>query len=382
MKILQISEDLPPVILGGSGRIAWETSLALVRQGHEVHLLTSAPKGSFPAMQNGIHIHTTPRRSMRFAHYRSVFSKTVAKETLNVIDALQPDLIHAHGLAWQTGYKWIQGAVERGIPVFCHGVMHIAYGKVLGTEKRLWLRDLKRARWEINPLRNILIRKALNQTKKIICVSNALKGYLAQYGYTHTVTLHNGIDLHFWKEQMRMKDARTALGLPADKTIFLLAGRIGHDKGSTLMNHVLPENAHLVIAGSADLSELSHIKNRITFLKDLSQEDMRTLYSAVDVTLVPSIYLDPFPTMCLESMACGKPVIATTHGGSKEAVLDTKTGWVIDPLDEQAFRKRMQWCMDHREELPAIGKQARAHMEKHFSLDTYCEELLKIYKNR
>lgn len=382
MKILQISEDLPPVILGGSGRIAWETSLALVQRGHEVHLLTSAPKGSFSAMQDGIHIHTTPRRSLRFAHFRSVFSQKVASETLAVIDAVQPDLIHAHGLAWQTGYRWIKGAVQRGIPVVytCHGVMHIAYGKVTGSEKHLWLRDLKRTRWETNPFRNMLIRRALNQTKKIICVSDTLKKYIARFGYTNTVTLHNGIDLSFWKVTTSQADARKQLGLPADRPLFLLAGRLGHDKGGDVIAKSLPPDAELILAGDIPKGGFDNIKDRVHSFRNQSPEKMRLLYCACDAAVVPSIYLDPFPTVCLESMAMSRPVIATTFGGAKEAVIDGVTGWVINPEDTDAFRKKLEWCTEHRSELSAFGKAGRKRMEEVFSLDIYIGKLLAIYR--
>ena len=106
---------------------------------------------------------------------------------------------------------------------------------------------------------------------------------------------------------------------------------------------------------------------------------MQTLYAACDATLVPSVYLDPFPTVCLESMACARPVIATIHGGAKEAVNDGVTGWLVDPLHEEAFTDRLRWCITHRSELPEFGEAARKHIEEHFSMEKYVDAVLEIY---
>ncbi len=383
MRILQLTDDLPPAVLGGSGRIAWETSLGLSRLGHEVHILTAGASGSFPDTKDGIRIHTIPVIPRRWAHYRSVFSVRREREVMEVIENIQPDLIHAHGLAWQLGYRWIKPATEHGIPVIytAHGVMTVAYGKVLDGVPHEISQDLRRMRWEYNPFRNVLIRKALNHCKKIICVSDALKNFLAETGLRNLTTIRNGIDLNFWKEQVSREDARKQLDIPKAKTVFLFAGRIGHDKGSTALDSALPENALLIVAGDTRAGAFGRIKNRVLCYENQSAEQMRLLYAACDVAVVPSIYLDPFPTVCLEAMACSRPVIATCFGGSKEAVLDSITGWIVDPNNQIQLREKLQWCIDHREECEVVGKNARKHMEESFSIERYLQKVMKIYES-
>ena len=106
---------------------------------------------------------------------------------------------------------------------------------------------------------------------------------------------------------------------------------------------------------------------------------MRRLYAAADCTVVPSLYLDPFPTVCLESMAMNRPVLATTHGGAKEAMIHNKTGWIVDPVDAEAFRKQVAWIAAHRKDLADYGAFARKHVEQEFSLKIYVDHLEKIY---
>ncbi len=384
MIILQLTDDLPPAVLGGSGRIAFETSLGLSRLGHDVHILTAGACGNFPDIKDGVHIHTIPPVPRRWAHYRSVFSAQRKREVMSVIEKVKPDLIHAHGLAWQLGYLWIKSASESGIPVIytAHGVMTAAYGKILEDMPHHWLQDLRRMRWEYNPFRNFLIKRALSHCKKIICVSDALKNFLATTGLQNLTTIRNGIDLNFWKEQISKEEAHTQLGIPNTKTVFLFAGRIGHDKGSTALDAALPEDALLIVAGDTRAGAFGRIKNQVRCYENQSAEQMRILYAACDAAVVPSIYLDPFPTVCLEAMACSRPVIATCFGGSKEAVVDAETGWIVNPNDCEKLRETLQWCMAHREECEAVGKNARMHMEKNFSIERYVREVMGVYEEK
>ncbi len=383
MKILQLSDGIPPQILGGSERIALETSKALSRRGHQVWLLTAADEGVFPSLLDGVNIETVKMLPTRFAHYRSVFSFKRRREILEIIDRIKPDIIHAHGLTWQLGYRWIKPARERNISVIytAHGVMNVSYGKVTGDEPWLAWQDLKKMKWQMNPFRNVLIKRSLQACNRILCVSDVLRSYLQRFGYDRMQTVRNGIDLEFWRAEGTKVDARIALNLPTDAPIFLLAGRIGHDKGSSAVLCALPDSAHLLVAGTYDESAFRALGDRVHFFSQQSAVDMRRLYTACDAAVVPSVYLDPFPTVCLESMACSRPVIATSYGGAKEAVQNGKTGWILDPKNVPALRERLRWCALHRDGLKTFGDHARTHMEQHFSMERYLDTLVDIYES-
>lgn len=382
MRILHIVDGIPPYTLGGTGRIVTEIARGQRKAGHDVAILSAAKPGTLPENIDGVTILTLEPQSERWAHWRSVFSVSRDREVLKKIDSFKPNVVHAHTISRQIGYGWMPAVKKCGIKliVTCHDVSHVAYGKVQGIETNLWLSEAKRYRWSWNPLRHVLIKHFLKSANTILTVSDALRAYLEKRGLTNLQTLHNGIDLEFWKPNITKSDARTKLKLPQDKFLFLLAGRMGVDKGSTLIAATLPKNADLVLAGDRFSSEFTLVKNRMHVFYNQSANDMLLQYAATDVVLVPSRCLDCFPTVCLEAMALERPVIATSWGGAKESVQDGVTGWILDPLDEQAWREKMEWCMKNAVDLPAFGAAARKRMTERFGLPKMLDVLEEIYR--
>ena len=72
-------------------------------------------------------------------------------------------------------------------------------------------------------------------------------------------------------------------------------------------------------------------------------------------------------------MACGTPVIVTTHTGAKDAVAQGG-GWVIPVGDEPALGKAIQYVYDHRDEAARLGRQARRVAER-YTWERYDEQV-------
>ncbi len=381
VRILHITDGIPPEILGGTGQIVWDTARMQRQRGHRTAIIAASEEPR-ERTEDGVAVMLIPKRSERWAHYRSVFSRTRQREVAMRIRRFAPDVVHAHSVSRQCGYRWMDDVRRTGIPCIhtAHDVADRACGKVTGFERWLWLRDLHRCKWLFNPLRAGRIRAYLSQCQRILCVSDALRAYLAAHGLQNLVTVHNGVDPAFWKPGASKSDVRHQLGLPAAAAIFLLAGRMGHAKGTELIAETLPHGMHLIVAGSGNIAPFKALAHRMHFFERQSPKQMRLLYSACDAVLVPSLCLDCFPTVCLEAMAMERPVIATSWGGAREAVAHTVTGWIIDPLHPLTWYRRMEWCSQHRDELEAMGKPGHRRIKEHFSLAQNVDRLLEIYR--
>ncbi len=373
MKILFVIDGMPPRVLGGAGRIVRETADYLAGQGHDITILTADDSRS---EQSKVRILRLPVLNHRWSHWRAVFGVVRTAQIMKIIRSESWDVVHAHTIAWQFGYRFIAACARRGIPVFftAHDAMTVAYGKVADDARTLDTYH-RSAGIAFNPFRNAYIRKTLQRCTRRFSVSHALKTFLENHGIPPLDVLHNGIDVYRWMP-MSQEAARTPMHIPAQTPVFLLAGRISAAKGSQIAITSLPPDALLLIAGATGKDT-----GNIRFLGMLDEQGMRQAYAAADAVLVPSTYLDPFPTVCLEAMAMGRAVIATSLGGAKEAVIDGKTGWVIDPENTKAWKERMEWCTAHRSTLTEMGKVARSHVEQNFPLKQYIKELEHIYKH-
>jgi glycosyltransferase involved in cell wall biosynthesis len=114
----------------------------------------------------------------------------------------------------------------------------------------------------------------------------------------------------------------------------------------------LPDDVKLVVAGGSntnqgdvenfgdygtrvrDLIGQLGVRDRVIFTGKLDISDLRPLYSGARITLVPSVWIETFGCVTLESLACETPVIVTRNCGSAECV-DDRCGRVIPRKDSR-----------------------------------------------
>jgi len=158
-----------------------------------------------------------------------------------------------------------------------------------------------------------------------------------------------GVNLELF-QPMDKRTAKQQLGLGDDKSI-LFVGRVEPLKGidKLLMAMTYLQNNQklrlLVIGGDENsrhemerlqrLCRELHIRDSVTFLGVIRQEELPRFYSAADVCVVPSYY-ESFGLVALESLACGTPVVATRVGGTESIIRQGKTGYVV--LDNAPHR--------------------------------------------
>ncbi|BDO07881.1 glycosyl transferase family 1 [Aeromonas caviae] len=102
----------------------------------------------------------------------------------------------------------------------------------------------------------------------------------------------------------------------------------------------------------------------------------------MDVCLVPSIMADPFPTTVLEATRCGRPVIATNHGGASEVINNEVNGLLIAPHDITSFANAINKLSNMSEvQRNSIGKMGRKNYEESFNISAYEKRLLNVMRS-
>lgn len=93
------------------------------------------------------------------------------------------------------------------------------------------------------------------------------------------------------------------------------------------------------------------------------------VYQMSDVTVLPSIWSEPFGRVIIESMACGTPVVASRTGGIPEILTAEFERELFEPGNERALFEHLNRVIDWREQNPDFGNRCRQHILSNFSLD-------------
>ena len=145
--------------------------------------------------------------------------------------------------------------------------------------------------------------------------------------------------------------ARERLGLRPEGPVFACVRRLEPRMGVDVLLHALTlvPGADLLVAGTgsrrAELEDLSRrlgLGGRVRFLGRVPDEELPLVYRAADATVVPSTHLEGFGLVVLESMASGRPVVATDVGGLPQALGPFAAGWTVPAGSAEALGARMR----------------------------------------
>jgi len=235
-----------------------------------------------------------------------------------------------------------------------------------------WFDRLKKDGFSYNPSQRALIKKTLRSVNKIFAVSNALKEAIEANGIQGIEVLCNGIDISEWP----VEEAK-------DKTI-LFFGRIDRAKGAEVLVKIFDQiqkevpEAKLLIVGDKNFKVPEN--KSIEVLPWLDWGAVRNILSRTYLVAVPSLYLDPFPTVNLEAMAAGKPVVGTCFGGTPEAVMNGETGYIVNPYNERELAEKIIDLLKNPEKAKIFGSRGRERIERFFGLENQVQKTIFWYK--
>jgi len=200
----------------------------------------------------------------------------------------------------------------------------------------------------------------------------------------------HGLDLTKYKPIDR-HIAREILNLPDDRTLILFGASPGTTKSSRKGFHLLREAlASLREVHGSDTIELA----LLGALKPPNPENfgfpthylgqvhddvtLAMIYSAVDVTVVPSLQ-EAFGQMATESLACGTPVVTFNATGLKDIVEHQQNGYLVKPFDSDDLARGIAWVLDDRDRHRQLKIAARAKAEREFSLELQASRYVDLF---
>lgn len=397
-KIFYISGSIN---FGAPGRIVEQTGLLAQKHGYEV-MVAHSTRNENPSQLP--HFAMTSKRQevlhaagAKFLDLHGLLSTKQTKALVERIKEYQPDIIHLHNIhgyfcnfkvlfeyldtidtpvvwtmhdCWPfTGrcfhfvgvncYKWKTGCHN------CQSEPGYTVSKYVDRSKSLY--ELKKS----------LFSSVKNMTMVPVSDWQAafLKDSFLKNCNIHTI--HNGVDLKKFRpiDSARLREKHQLVG----KFVFLGVAspwntRKGLDDFCKLGSMLSPDFAIILMGLKPEQIE-NLPEGIIGISRTESQQELAEYYSMADV-FVNLTYLDTFPTVNLEALACGTPVLTYKTGGSPEAV-DGQTGVVVEQGDLKGIVRAL--CTMKRDRLSSSACRKRA--EELFDKDKCFESYIELYES-
>jgi L-malate glycosyltransferase len=107
--------------------------------------------------------------------------------------------------------------------------------------------------------------------------------------------------------------------------------------------------------------------------------DLHQILQSLTVSVLSSHGNEGLPNVVLEGMAVGKPVVATDVGGTREAVEDGVTGFLVPPRDPRALAEKILWLLEHPDAAEKMGLEGRGKVENLFGLSRMQQSFGNLY---
>lgn len=205
-------------------------------------------------------------------------------------------------------------------------------------------------------------------------IENAIDG-----GRIHVVPY--GVDLERFQPAPECRRPQ-----PGRPLRLLFVGQINQRKGIKYLLEALKlvPNApvDLMVCGRIvdNLQVFRTAGDRVRVRGSVSFRDLLEAYRSADLFVFPSL-AEGFGHVLLEAMACGLPVLGTTRTAAPDLVTEGQDGFVVEPRRPDLIARKIEWCLEHREELFEMGLRARQKAEQ-FTWSRFRERIAAAIEQR
>ncbi|WP_156425536.1 MULTISPECIES: glycosyltransferase family 4 protein [unclassified Mycobacterium] len=389
MKILMVSWEYPPVVVGGLGRHVHHLATALAEAGHEVVVLSRRPTNTDPSthpstddIAEGVRVIAAAQDPHEFDFGSDMMAWTLAmghamvRAGLGIRDrrgrSWRPDVVHAHD--WLVAHPSIALAEYFDVPLV--STIHATEaGRHSG-----WVSG--RISRQVHALESWMV----HESDSLITCSRSMSDEITELfgpGLVETRVIRNGIDVARWPFAERTP--RTG---PAQ---LLYVGRLEYEKGIHDAIAALPRirrthpGTTLTIAGEGtqqdwlvEQARKHKVLKATSFAGHLDHDALVRLLHTADAAVLPSHY-EPFGIVALEAAATGIPLVTSDAGGLGEAVINGQTGVSYPPRDVAALAAAVRSVLDDPEAAQRRAIAARERLTSDFEWHTIAEETAQVY---
>lgn len=382
MRLLTLSWEYPPRIVGGLARHVEELSEAQAKAGVEVHVVTAPhPNTVSDETVNGVHIHRVPNPDVKAPDFLSdmldlnlrLLGRAMA------LHAETPfDLIHGHD--WLVAHAGIHLKRATGLPLVM--TIHATEkGRQHGINGPLQ-EYIHQCEWWANyeSYRTIVCSHAMQQelfdsfavpADKLSIIPNGVVAAKFQTSFDKTAFRR-----HFAHDH---------------EPLIMTVARMVPEKGIDTLIQAMPRllemhgTAKVVVCGKGPmldqykgLAMALGLGDRVHFTGFIDDDSLHKLFQVADAAVFPSLY-EPFGIVALEGMAAGLPTICSDVGGMAEIIKDGQNGLKVPPGDAGALAWALHRVISSPEWGRSLGATGRAETETIYNWDRIAEQTARVY---
>jgi glycosyltransferase involved in cell wall biosynthesis len=373
MKICMIiSTPFPPK--EGIGYYTYNLSKKLIEKGHEVIVIT---RGSWNKIQRQV-IEDIDVIRVPFVPIYPFYLKIHGIFVNKVLKSLesQIDIVHIHS----------------PLPPFVktsHPMITTVHTPMLTDFRQVKIKSFYSlfskisARFISFPLEKKLIQSSNIITTVSKSVAQELKEFYSESKSIDVV--ENGVDEKFFCPKKEKTKENIKYGI--------FVGRIDREKGLFDLvecgKYICKERPefYFIIAGKGrDLKNLKNkakkvgLQDKFIFLGQVDKENLVKLYQDATLFIFPS-YHEGLPSVVLEAMSCGLPIIATDVRGNRDLITHKENGIIIPPREPKKIAEAINMLLGDEKLMENLGKNARDTIIKRYTWDIATNKMLKCYKS-
>jgi glycosyltransferase involved in cell wall biosynthesis len=230
-------------------------------------------------------------------------------------------------------------------------------------------------------------RALVNRLDGLVSVSRGLLEIYLRAGYGRPAAAHVVYTLPPPSHEVdaaAVQALRGRLGLAGRRTV-LYSGKISLGKGGPVFLEAARRvaarhpDATFLVAGP-DVPAPAGDGVDVRWLGRVPHHEMATLYSAVDLVVVPSVGPEALSRVPLEAAAAGRPTVGARAGGIPEEILDGETGRLVPRGDADALAGAVGELLADDARRTALGDNARRFLGQRFDPQGIVEALLEVYR--
>ena len=384
MRILMISWEYPPRIVGGISRVVHDLAQKLGEQGNEVHIVTCLEQGALEEEKDKyVYVHRVSSYEIganNFIDWVMHLNFALLERCNRLIGSSGPfDIIHAH--------DWVVAYAAR---VLKHSFLIPLVATIHATE---WGRN-----WGIHNDEQKYISSVewwlTYEAWKVIVNSEYMDNEVRQVFHLPADKIKiipNGMDLNKFDNYSYDPEYRRNFALDNEKIIFFV-GRLVNEKGAHILIDAMPKilryynGAKLVIAGKGpqldylrEKAFLLGISNKVYFTGYISDDNLSRLYKCVDVSVSPSLY-EPFGIVALEGMVASVPVVVSDVGGISDIVEHGVDGLKTYAGNPDSLADNILEILHCPEKAQRMKEKALEKVKRIYNWDVISGQTLKAYE--